>query len=139
MFARAWVFRKRYQDPGDGSIGPWLHGIARNQVASHRRTGAIEARARKRLRLPLHAVAKDTDATDSRLDAAALRRDLQAALDSLPRGQASAVRLRFVDGLDYPEIALRLGCTETTARKRVSLGLQRARARLQPASAQTNP
>jgi DNA-directed RNA polymerase specialized sigma24 family protein len=44
-----------------------------------------------------------------------------------------AVRLRIVDGLDYPEIALQLRCTETTARKWVSLGLRGLRTRMEVA------
>lgn len=139
VFARAWVSRKRFRDPGDGGMGPWLYGIARNLVASHRRSGAIEARARKRLRLPVAATTEDMATSESRLDAAALRSNLKAVLESLPEGHKSAVRLRVLEGLDYPEIASRLGCTETTARKWVSLGLRGARARLEATSAHANP
>src|SRR6266496_4954675 len=39
LFARAWVSRKRFRDPGDGSAAPWLFGIARNLAAAHRRSG----------------------------------------------------------------------------------------------------
>jgi DNA-directed RNA polymerase specialized sigma24 family protein len=49
VFARAWISRRRYRDPGDGSATPWLFGIARNVVADGRRRAAIDARARRRL------------------------------------------------------------------------------------------
>jgi RNA polymerase sigma factor (sigma-70 family) len=132
LFARAWVSRKRFRDPGDGNAAPWLYGIARNLVASHRRHGSIEAKARARLRMPL---ADDdiTDAIDARLDAIGRSPALEQALSSLPAVQQSALRLRVVNGLDYPEIARRLSCTETTARKWVSLGLRVARVHMEAA------
>ena len=49
---------------------------------------------------------------------------LERALGALPDNQRNAVRMRIVDGLEYQEIAARLSCTETTARKWVSLGLR---------------
>jgi DNA-directed RNA polymerase specialized sigma24 family protein len=40
------------------------------------------------------------------------------------------LEMRVVGELAYPELAARLDCTETTARKRVSLGLRFLRNRL---------
>jgi RNA polymerase sigma factor (sigma-70 family) len=134
LFARAWVSRKRYRDPGDGSAAPWLYGIARNLLAAHRRSGHIEARARKRLRLPQRAEPDLSDAVIERVDASASRSALERALAALPGTHADAVRLRVVDGLGYPDIAKRLGCTETTARKWVSLGLRSLRTKMEMAS-----
>jgi RNA polymerase sigma factor (sigma-70 family) len=131
LFARAWVSRKRYRDPGDGSAGPWLFGIARNLLGTHRRKGRIEAKARKRLRVPPMVEADTIDAIHERVDATARRPALEQALEALPEIQRDAVKLRIVDGLGYPEIALRLKCTEMAARKRVSLGLRFLRARLE--------
>jgi RNA polymerase sigma-70 factor (ECF subfamily) len=133
LFARAWVSRKRFRDPGDGSGGRWLYGIARNLLASYRRSGSIEARARRRLRLQ---TAEETDASemvDDRVDAVARRPALELALGALPDNQREAVRMRIVDGLDYPDIALQLRCTETTARKWVSLGLRDLRSQMEMA------
>lgn len=48
------------------------------------------------------------------------------AIGQLPRNQAEAVLLRFVQDLSYPEIAQALGCSENTARQHIA----RARARL---------
>jgi RNA polymerase sigma factor (sigma-70 family) len=70
-------------------------------------------------------------AIHERVDASAQRPALEQAMEALPEIQRDAVKLRIVDGLGYPEIALRLRCTETAARKRVSLGLRFLRARLE--------
>jgi RNA polymerase sigma-70 factor, ECF subfamily len=134
LFARAWVSRKRYRDPGDGNAAPWLYGIARNLLASHRRSGRIEEKARKRLRLPQLAEPDPSDAVAERVAATASRGALDRALAALPDRHADAVRLRVVDGLGYPDIATQLGCTETTARKWVSLGLRSLRTRMEVAS-----
>jgi RNA polymerase sigma-70 factor (ECF subfamily) len=133
LFARAWISRKRYRDPGDGAAAPWLHGIARNLAASKRRSGSIEARARKRLGMPIAVQPDATDVLDERVDARASRPELERALEALPQRQREAVRLRIVDGLEYPDIALQLSCTETTARKWVSLGLRCLRNRMETA------
>jgi RNA polymerase sigma factor (sigma-70 family) len=131
LFARAWVSRRRFRDPGDGSAGPWLFGIARNLVASHRRSGRIEENARRRLRLRDAAETDASEAVHERVDATASRPALERALDGLPDTQRDAVRMRVVDGLDYPEIAMQLSCSETTARQWVSRGLRVLRTRME--------
>ena len=131
VFARAWVHRARFRDPGDGSVGGWLFGIARNLVASYRRSGRIEARARARLGIERTGEPDASDAIAERLDASAARPELEMAMDALPAAHRDAVRLRVVEGLAYPDIAARLGCTVTTARKWVSLGLRSLRERLE--------
>jgi RNA polymerase sigma-70 factor, ECF subfamily len=133
LFARAWVSRKRFRDPGDGTASRWLFGIARNLLASYRRSGSIDARARTRLRLQTAEEADASEAVGERIDAAARRPVLERALGTLPDNQREAVRMRIVDGLDYPEIALQLRCTETTARKWVSLGLRVLRSQMEVA------
>jgi RNA polymerase sigma-70 factor (ECF subfamily) len=133
LFARAWVSRKRFRDPGDGNAGPWLFGIARNLVASHRRSGRIEGRARRRLGVPRLAEPDAAEAVADKVDALASRPELERALRTLPAAHRHAVRLRVVDGLAYPDIALQLSCTETTARKWVSLGLRDLRTQLEAA------
>jgi RNA polymerase sigma-70 factor (ECF subfamily) len=132
LFAQAWISRGRFQDPGDGSAAGWLHGIARNLLASRRRRGRIELKARRRLGMPLTAEPDTGAALAERLDATASLPALEAAIDELPARHRQAVQMRVVDELDYPELALRLNCTETTARKWVSLGLRFLRQRLLP-------
>jgi RNA polymerase sigma factor (sigma-70 family) len=133
LFARAWVSRKRFRDPGDGNAAPWLFGIARNLVAAHRRSGRIEAKARKRLRVPPVHEADQSEAVEERVDALASRSELRRAFEALPQAQRAAIRLRVVEGLGYPDIAVQLQCTETTARKWVSLGLRFLRNQMEAA------
>jgi RNA polymerase sigma-70 factor (ECF subfamily) len=73
LFAQAWISRGRFQDPGDGSAAGWLHGIARNLLASHRRRGRTEVRARRRLGMPPTADPDTGAALAERLDATASR------------------------------------------------------------------
>jgi RNA polymerase sigma factor (sigma-70 family) len=129
LFAQAWVSRGRFRPPDDGRAAGWLYGIARNLVAAQRRRGRIDQAARRRLGMPL-AVEPVDDAAVERVDAAASRRTLKGAMDDLPATQRAAVEMRVVGELAYPELAARLDCTETTARKRVSLGLRFLRDRL---------
>lgn len=58
-----------------------------------------------------------------------LYHELMLAIQQLPRNQAIATLLRFVEGQSYGEIAAVLGCSEVTARKHVA----RARGRLRAA------
>jgi RNA polymerase sigma-70 factor, ECF subfamily len=58
-----------------------------------------------------------------------LHHELMSAIERLPRNQAIATLLRFVEGQSYGEIAAALGCSEVTARKHIS----RARSRLKAA------
>jgi RNA polymerase sigma-70 factor (ECF subfamily) len=132
LFAQAWVARGRFRDPGDGSAAGWLYGIARNLLASSRRRGRIELKSRRKLGMRLTAEPDTGTALAERLDADASRPALEAAMDRLPPTHRLAVQMRVVEELDYPELALRLNCTETTARKWVSLGLRSLRERLEP-------
>ena len=47
----------------------------------------------------------------------------------LPETARAALRLRFVDDLDYEAIAGRLGCSQEAARQRVSSAVRTLRAR----------
>ena len=82
--------------------------------------------------MPLAAEPDAGAALAERLDATASRPALEAAMGELPPTHRQAVQMRVVDELDYPELALRLNCSETTARKWVSLGLRSLRERLEP-------
>jgi RNA polymerase sigma-70 factor (ECF subfamily) len=48
----------------------------------------------------------------------------------LPDGTRAALRLRFVDDLEYDAIAARLGCSPAAARQRVSTAVRALRERL---------
>lgn len=101
----------------------WLYGIAKNVHRHYARRGAVETRARERLQIaPAQLNPDEIAQLESSIDLAALHREVAPAIAALPDSLRDAVRLR-VDGLDYNEIALRLGVRPDAARKRVSRGL----------------
>jgi len=125
-FAQAWLGRARFRDEAGGSAGPWLFGIARNLLAQSVRRRAIELGACERLGLldRLEHESATVEPEESWLD------ELDDALDELPDGQRHALELRVVEGLDYAEVAQRLGTTPAAARVRVTRGLGHLRQRL---------
>ena len=50
-FAEAFVSRHRFRPQGSGAVG-WLYGIGRHQLFRYHRSGAVAARARRRLGMP---------------------------------------------------------------------------------------
>ncbi|HWT92583.1 MAG TPA: sigma-70 family RNA polymerase sigma factor [Solirubrobacteraceae bacterium] len=131
-FAQALLHAGRFRDPGDGSAGPWLHGIATNVLHRAWRRNAVDARARRRLGLAERVVADDhADGAAERASAEARRAALERALASVPADQRAAVELRVVEGLEYAEIAERLGVKAATARVRVFRGLTALKAAME--------
>ncbi len=53
---------------------------------------------------------------------------LRALIAALPAKQKACLTLRYLQDLDYSEIALALGCTEESARANVSQAIRRLRA-----------
>lgn len=125
--ARAWFARRRFQQPADGSAGPWLQGIARNLVRDYRRRGAIEARACRRLGLTPSGDQSAFAAAEDRLSATADYKAVAARVAELPAGQREALELRVVDELSYEEIGRRLAVSAVTARTRVHRALKTLR------------
>jgi RNA polymerase sigma factor (sigma-70 family) len=124
-FAEAWCARRRFK-PERGSPQGWLFGIAQHLLFGYYRRLEVEDRARRKLGVAALEPAA-FDEADARLDAAALRAELAAALARLPDGTRQAVLLRVVEQLDYDELARRLGCSSPAARLRVSRGLRELR------------
>jgi RNA polymerase sigma factor (sigma-70 family) len=122
-FAQAALSLSRFRDEAGASALPWLCGIARNLVRGYHARKEVEARARRRLGMPLRSYDLDTDHTDERLDAQRLAPALAAALDALPPAQRAAVELRVVQDLPYADVARSLGCSEVAVRIRVTRAL----------------
>jgi RNA polymerase sigma factor (sigma-70 family) len=122
-FARAWLSRTKFHDPGDGSALPWLLGIARNVLADSIRRDAVETRARVRLGLPLDLATDDGfEEVDRRLSPYLV---LAEELDGLSAHERRALELRVVGELPYEEVAERLSIPPAAARLRVSRALRR--------------
>ena len=125
-FAQAWLSRDRYTDHGEGTIAPWLFGIARHVLASSVRRSAVERAAIDRLALGL-------TSSDSAVDPSwlsGLDDDLTAALAELPDGQRRAIELRVIADQAYEEVGRQLDISPQTARVRVHRGLTTIRRRL---------
>ena len=125
-FAQAWLSRDRYTDHDEGTIAPWLFGIARHVLAASVRRQALERSARDRLQLQLEVGPTSID--PAWLDG--LDEDLTAALAELPDGQRRAIELRVVADQAYADVARRLDITPEAARVRVHRGLSAIRRRL---------
>ena len=124
-FAEAFASRFRFRDEGIDGAG-WLYGIGKHLLSRYFRAGAVEARARRRLGMPERTVSDDDyERIEELIDFERFGEALAQAMSTLPEDQREAVRLRAVDGRSYREVATELGCTEPTARMRVSRGLRR--------------
>lgn len=115
-FAAALAARRRF-DPAKGPAVGWLYGIARNKLLKAFERGAVEDRARKRLRME-RLVLDDEALEQIELTANAVHR-----LEALPEDQRAAVTARVIEEQDYAEIAARTRTSESVIRKRVSRGL----------------
>jgi RNA polymerase sigma factor (sigma-70 family) len=127
-FAAAWLASGRFRDQGDGA-GPWLHGIAKNLVLRLRRDGAVEARARVRLGVPV----LDPDSYElvlDRVSAIQKFRSFNDEFDRLPGEQKAALELRVIQALDYAEVGKRLRISPGAARARVFRALNSLRAQI---------
>lgn len=124
-FAEAFSSRRRFREEGVDGVG-WLYGIGKHLLSRYFRVGAVEAKARRRLGMPERTVDDDDyDRIEELIDFERVGEALAEAMNTLPEEQREAVRLRVLDGRRYGEVAAELGCTEPTARKRVSRGLRR--------------
>ncbi|MEY2423031.1 MAG: hypothetical protein QOI95_3098 [Acidimicrobiaceae bacterium] len=131
-FTAALAGLHRYR-PADGTGRSWMFGIANNLYRQYLRRGRVETKARRRLgvRTPVLDLA-DLERIETMVDFAPYVAILPEALGELSPIIRDAVELRIQDQLPYKEIAARLGCTENSARVRVSRGLDRLQAALEP-------
>ncbi|MGB7685958.1 MAG: sigma-70 family RNA polymerase sigma factor [Solirubrobacterales bacterium] len=125
-FSRVWVTRDRFEDQRDGSVAPWLYGIARNVLLMSVRRGEVERRTATRLGV-LERLGIDAPVATPEPGWAEGADEL---LDTLPLSQRDALRLRIIDELDYDEVAEALGTSRSAARVRVHRGLAALRKRL---------
>jgi RNA polymerase sigma factor (sigma-70 family) len=118
-------------DPARGEPIGWLFGIARHQLATLLRRGAVEERARRRM--GMERIALDDQALEQIEATAGSERvhvEVRDGFAELPADQREAIALRVLLDHDYADTAVRTGVSEAVARKRVSRGLATLRARL---------
>ena len=130
VFAAALGSVSRFR-PGRLPAVAWLYGIANHKLASARRRGRIEDRARRRLGLePLALTDADLERVDALVDAERSAQVLARLLAELPAEQHDAVRSHVLDERSYAEIAGEIRCSPAVVRQRVSRGLRRLRAEM---------
>jgi RNA polymerase sigma factor (sigma-70 family) len=112
-------------DPARGGARAWFFGIARHVLLAYYRRAATQDP-------PHHTAQPDTDwaAVDARLDAAAVRPALRAALADLPAVERDLLLLVGWEQLTPSEAAEVLGIPAGTARSRLHRARERMRERL---------
>jgi RNA polymerase sigma factor (sigma-70 family) len=129
--AQAFASRRRFRDRGEGSARAWLHTIASRQLARYLRRLRVEDAARRRLGMQrIELDSDDVERIEALIDFDHVGREVRQAFDALRTDQREALRLRVIEGRSYREMARELGCSEDTARARVSRGLKRLAAQL---------
>lgn len=112
---------------GESEVHSWIFGIAHFKALSARRFQGQLKRA-KVTPTENDALQRFADGTDpeQQLESRQEIRRLVRAIDLLPEGQADVLRLAFLEGRSYQEIARTLGISEGNVKTRVN----RARGRL---------
>ena len=129
--AEAFASRRRFRDRGEGSASAWLYTIAARKLARYLRRLRVEDAARRRLGMErIELGPDDVERIEALIDFEHIGREVRQAFDALRTDQREALRLRVIEGCSYREVAAQLGCTEETARARVSRGLKRLAAQL---------
>jgi len=132
--AAAWTRRRRFTDERDGSAGPWLFAIARNQASLHARRGTLgppRPRADRHAGTAKVAARLAYDEAEERLDS-----ELLAPVSAEPLADMSANRPQRTRaarrGRSAPTTrsATRLAITPAAARTRVYRALSALRASL---------
>ena len=129
--AEAYASRRRFRDRGAGSASAWLYTIGGRKLGRYLRRLQVEDAARRRLGMErIELGAEDVERIEALIDFEHVGREVRQAFDTLRREQREALRLRVIEGRSYRDVARELGCSEETARARVSRGLKRLAAQL---------
>jgi RNA polymerase sigma factor (sigma-70 family) len=109
---QAWPRVSQYEQPG-----AWVRRVAANRAVSLRRRQLAEARSLLRL-AGRRLLGADADQAQEAEEAA----DFWRAVRALPRRQAQAVALFYLEGRPTAEIAGVLGCSDATVRAHLRKG-----------------
>ena len=125
VFFELWRHAASYR--GESPVSSWLFGIAQLKVLSARRHQSQPRRAALRL-TPDDVLMDFPDPQDAvtSLDARQQLMKLLSLLERMPAGQREVLRLAFLEGRSYAEIAEELGISEANVKTRIN----RARTRL---------
>jgi RNA polymerase sigma-70 factor (ECF subfamily) len=126
-FWNAYKSRKTFR--GECSVNTWLMRIAVNLVRNHFRSRRIQF-WRKVERVNPEQIHDWADRTISPEERAAVKEQVQAIWESaktLSPKQRTVFILRFVEDLDFPEIAQSMGVTESTVHVHLCRALRQIR------------
>jgi RNA polymerase sigma factor (sigma-70 family) len=130
VFVRAWRGRRTF-DPARGTIGAWLQGIARRQVAerlsARRRDAVVESAVVEAATGGPAGLrgGRETGVSDRVIEAVVVADEL----NRLPAEQSRVVRLAFYQDLTHVQIAARTGLPLGTVKSHLRRGLERLRRR----------
>jgi RNA polymerase sigma-70 factor (ECF subfamily) len=132
VFFEVWRSAETFR--GGSRVSSWIFGIAHFKSL---RVDRDRRRAKRQSVIPtsveyLHAVPDESD-LEREVDARAELRRVEALLARLPADLAEVIRLAFVEGLEYAEIASRMGVSEGTIKSRVSRARRQLRGGMQRA------
>ena len=111
-----WEKVGQYESPG-----AWVRRVVSNKSVSLYRRKAAEARALARVTFDRQIPLPDLDAHDE---------EFWQTVRSLPRRQAQAIALHYLEDRSVADVAAILGCTESTAKVHLHKGRKSLAARL---------
>ncbi len=132
-FMRAYKSRTRVND--DWQLRPWLHQICANvciDEANRRRKESVKTSRWAIVDMPTRGIAPELE---KELGLDADHSEMTAAILSLPANYQEALSMRYVEELEYDEIAEILDISEQNARARVSRASKAVRVLLRPVAA----
>ncbi len=124
------AFRRRHRyDLARPDARPWLYGIAANLIGKHHRAEVRMLRTFARTGVD-PVTEGHADRVDDRVSAAAVHRELAAALAALAAGDRDVLLLVAWADLSYDEVASALGIPIGTVRSRLNRARKKTRAAL---------
>jgi RNA polymerase sigma-70 factor (ECF subfamily) len=122
VFVKAWRNRHSF-DAARGTVGAWLQGITRRQVADRLAARTRDAAVARAAQVACHGPPRGVP--EQVIDAVVVADEL----NSLPLQQRTVVRLAFYDDLTHQQIATLTGLPLGTVKSHLRRGLERLRRR----------
>lgn len=124
-FAKAYEKRQDFRGESEGEAAGWLWSIAKNELAHFYRGRSYEAATIARLELERPRPSdEELHEIERMITMAEARPHVEAALTLLPPDQQAVIQMRFVEDLDYQDIAERIGVSRAVVRARCSRALR---------------
>jgi RNA polymerase sigma factor (sigma-70 family) len=138
VFLEAWRCRNR-AFLLDGSLKPWLFGIARNVTRSRRRSLVRYRKALSDFRAEYESPVESdpADTVVARLDASDTSRQISLAIDRLGKRDREVVVAVLLKGLSTQRAAQELGISESAVKSRLGRARRQLRQLLRPSESPT--